>query len=133
MRQLIVCAATIVFSLSAVAQTKVCMGGNLDGLSSTERHTCENQVRMTREAATASNVPSDWHFVVVCGEDGWKDYVAFSQQPETSLRAAASDTDFANKTTFLRGTRMDSADAAIQVVANSLRRPAGDGVVLARN
>ncbi|AFL89045.1 hypothetical protein Terro_2809 [Terriglobus roseus DSM 18391] len=133
MRQAIVCAATILFSLSAVAQTKVCMGGNLDSMSSTERHSCEKQVQMTREAAVDAKVSGDWHFVVVCGEDGWKDYMAFSQQGEAPLRTATSDTDVAAKTIYLRGTRLESADAAVQIIANSLRKPAGDDIVLARN
>jgi hypothetical protein len=133
MRKAIVIAATLVFSLTAIAQTKVCMGGNLDTLSSTEKHACENQVSMARSAAAASNISGDWHFVVVCGEDGWRDYAAFSQQGEVTLRAAASDTDYANKTTYLRGTRLASAEVAGQVVMNALRKPATDAVQLARN
>ena len=131
MRKAIVIAASLVFSLSAIAQSKVCMGGNLDSLSSTEKHTCENQVSLARSAAAASNASGDWHFVVVCGEDGWKSYAAFSQQGEAQLRAAASDTDFANKTTYLRGTRLESSEAASQVVMNALRKPATDAVQLA--
>jgi hypothetical protein len=125
--------ATLLLSLSAVAQTKVCMGGNFDAMSGAEKHACENEVSMTREAAATSKVPADWHFVVVCGEDGWKDYMAFSQQSAAQLRGASSDTDFGNRTTFLRGTRLDSAAAAVQTVANALRRPAVDGIQLASN
>lgn len=131
MRKAIALAATLIFSLSAIAQSKVCMGGNLDFLSSTEKHTCENQVSMARSAA--SNVSGDWHFVVVCGEDGWKDYASFSQQGEAQLRTAVSDTDYANKTTYLRGTRLESAEVASQVVMNAVRKPATDAVQVARN
>jgi hypothetical protein len=133
MRPSILFAATVMFSLSAIAQTKVCMGGNLDGLTSIEKQTCENQVSMARQAAAASKIPGDWHFIVVCGEDGWKDYMSFSQRGVAYLRVASSDTDFANRTTFLRGTRLESADAASLVVSNSLRKPTSDGIQLASN
>ncbi|SEB47377.1 hypothetical protein [Terriglobus roseus] len=133
MRNALVLAATLVISLSAIAQTKVCMGGNLDTMTSTEKQTCENQVSMARTAAANSNISGDWHFVVVCGEDGWKDYAAFSQQGEAQLRTAAADTDYANKTTFLRGTRLNSAEVAGEVVRNALRKPATEAIQLARN
>jgi hypothetical protein len=133
MRKPFALAATLVLSISAIAQTKVCMGGNLDTMTSTEKQTCENQVSVARVAAANAKASGDWHFVVVCGEDGWKDYAAFSQQGAAQLRTAASDTDYANKTTFLRGTRLDSAEVATQVLVNSLRQPATDAVQLARN
>ena len=132
-RSLLLCAASFILSVSAVAQTKVCMGGNFEGMTGAERHACENQVSMAREAAAAAKAPADWHFVVVCGEDGWKDYMAFSQQSAARLSGASSDTDFANRTTFLRGTRLDSAVAAVQTVGNSLRKPMADGIQLASN
>jgi hypothetical protein len=122
--------AALCISLPACAQVKVCMGGNLDGLTASQKSVCEDQVRMTRQAATATNAPADWHFVVVCDEDGWKDYTAFAQQDGASLQAASADTNFAERTTFLRGARMTSENASFQVVAESFRRP-NDGIQIA--
>jgi len=122
--------AALCLSLPACAQVKVCMGGNLDGLTASQKNTCEDQVRMTREAATSANAPSDWHFVVVCDEDGWKDYTAFAQRDGADLQLASADTNFAERTTFLRGTRMTSENASRQVVAESFRRP-NNGIQIA--
>jgi hypothetical protein len=122
--------AMLCFSLPAIAQMKVCMGGNLDAMNPADTRLCENQVRMAREAGVSTKAPADWHFVVVCGEDGWKDYAAFSTHPESQVRVAAADTDFANKTTFLRGTRLTSSDASNQVIAAAFLRPA-EGIQIA--
>jgi hypothetical protein len=122
--------AVFCFSLPAIAQMKICMGGNLDAMSPADTRVCENQVRMAREAGVSAKAPADWHFVVVCGEDGWKDYMAFSAHPESQLRTAGADTDFANKTTFLRGTRITSVEASNQVMAEAFARPA-EGIQIA--
>ena len=131
MRRTILCAAALGFSLSAVAQTKVCMGGDLATLSAAERTTCENQVRMVQRSNAASKVSAGWHFVVVCGETGWKEYAAFSQQGEAQTAEAAADTDFATKTTFLRGARLLTQDAAELVVARSLQVASVDAIQVA--
>lgn len=122
--------AVLLCSLPAVAQMKVCMGGNLDSMSASDMRACENQVRMVREAGISSKAPADWHFVVVCGEDGWKDYTAFSAHSESQLRMASADTDFANKTTFLRGTRITSPESSNQVMAEAFAKPA-EGIQIA--
>ena len=119
MRRLLMCASLLGVVVPAVAQMRVCMGGNLDTLSATERHTCEEQVARTQAAANDAHAPADWHFVVVCGEDGWKDYMAFSTAGERALADAAADTDVVNKTTFLRGTRMNTVAASSQVIAEA--------------
>jgi nitroreductase len=106
------------------------MGGNLDGLTASQKNVCENQVQMAREAATSTNAPDSWHFVVVCGEDGWKDYMAFAQHEGANLQAASADTNFAERTTFLRGSRMTSDTESRQVLAEAFRRP-NDGIQIA--
>lgn len=117
--------ATVCFCLPAIAQMKVCMGGNLDSLTASEKRSCENQVQMARTAAEKTKAPADWHFVVVCGEDGWKDYMAFSLRGESELTDAVADTDVANKTTFLRGSRMLSMDDSNKVVAQAFTHSDG--------
>ncbi len=95
-----------VLSVPAVAQTRFCVGGNLDQLSSTERASCDATMHAVRQAVSSTPAPDDWHFVVVCGEDGWKQYAAFSAQDETSLSAAAADTDREQRVTYFREDRL---------------------------
>lgn len=121
MRRSLMCIAVFSAFLPAVAQMRVCMGGNLDTLTVTDRRACEEQVARARVAADNAHSPDNWHFVVVCGEDGWKDYMAFSAAGETALINASVDTDAANKTTFLRGTRMTTMDAANQIMTEVFR------------
>jgi len=108
------------------------MGGNLDTLSSAERRGCEEQVARARVAADDAHAPADWHFVVVCGEDGWKDYMAFSAAGQAVLANASADTDAANKTTFLRGTRLITTDASNKVMAEAFHIPS-NSVQIAKN
>lgn len=131
MRRSLMCAALLSTFLPAVAQMRVCMGGNLDTLSAAERRGCEEQVARARTAADDAHAPADWHFVVVCGEDGWKDYMAFSNTGESTLANASADTDVANKTTFLRGTRMTTLATTNEIVSNALQ-PQARGVELAQ-
>lgn len=131
MRRLLMCIAVLSAFLPAVAQTRVCMGGNLDTLTATDRRACEEQVARARVAADDMHPPADWHFVVVCGEDGWKDYMAFSSAGEKALIHASADTDTVNKTTFLHGTRMTTTDASNQVMAEAFR-PVLTGIQIAQ-
>ncbi len=103
-------AATLT-STSAVAQTRVCIGGDLDHLSSTERASCSATMQAVRSAAAVMHAPNDWHFVVVCGEDGWKDYAAFSTHGEAVLQAAAADTNLDQQTTYFREDRLHTPQA----------------------
>ncbi len=103
-------AATLT-STSAVAQTRVCIGGDLDHLSSTERASCSATMQAVRSAAAAMHSPDGWHFVVVCGEDGWKDYAAFSTHGEAVLQAAAADTNLEQQTTYFREDRLHTPQA----------------------
>ena len=125
MHRLILCLGLLSSFVPAVAQVRVCMGGNLDQLSAADRRSCEAQVTRAREAANRNGAPEDWHFVVVCGEDGWKDYTAFSVAGETALQQAAADTDFENRTTFLRGTHLLTQEASDLVMVRAFRPQAG--------
>lgn len=126
MRRLLLCLGLISALTPAVAQVRVCMSGNLDQLSATDRRSCEEQVARTRGAAVRTHAPDDWHFVVVCGEDGWKDYMAFSLAGESALRDAAADTDAENRTTFLRGTRLLTQEASDAVMVRAFRPQTAD-------
>lgn len=126
MRRLLLCLGFLTSIAPAVAQVRVCMGGNLDQLTAADRQGCEDQVSRVRDAAVRKNAPADWHFVVVCGEDGWKDYTAFSLAGESALRDSASDTDFENRTTFLRGTRLVTQDASDTIMLRAFRSPSAD-------
>ena len=91
-----------ILSATAVAQTRFCVGGDLDHLSSSERSSCNATMNAVRHAVSTMPAPADWHFVVVCGEEGWKQYTAFSTRDEISLSGAAADTDRGQRTTYLR-------------------------------
>ena len=52
------------------------------------------------------HAPDGWHFVVVCGEEGWKSYAAFSPRGEAVLEEASADTDLAGRTTYFREDRL---------------------------
>lgn len=103
--------AAILTSTTAVAQTRYCIGGDLDHLSSTERSACNATMQAVRAAATSMHAPEGWHFVVVCGEGGWKSYTAFSSRGEAALETAAADTDLTQGTTYLREDRLHTAQA----------------------
>jgi hypothetical protein len=94
--------AAALLCIPAVAQTRYCVGGDLDHLSAENRASCDATLQAVRSAATALHAPDGWHFVVVCGEDGWKQYTAFSVRGEDTLSEAAADTDLQDHTTYLR-------------------------------
>lgn len=96
-------------SASSVAQTRYCIGGDLDHLSANERAECSATLQAVRSAAAAMHAPADWHFVVVCGEQGWKDYTAFSRRGEAALEQASADTDREAQETFFREERLHTA------------------------
>ena len=102
--------AVSLFSVASVAQTRFCIGGDLDHISSTERATCSATMQAVRAAAANLHAPGDWHFVVVCGEEGWKNYASFSSRGEAVLDRMA-DTDHAQQTTYLREGSLHTAEA----------------------
>ncbi len=98
------------FSLSAVAQTRYCIGGDLDHLSAAERASCSAAREEVRTAATRLHAPEDWHFVVVCGEQGWKDYTAVAERGEAVLEDLGADTDLQGHVTYLREARLHAPE-----------------------
>ena len=94
------------FSLSAVAQTRYCIGGDLDHLSAAERASCTAAKDEVRAAATRLHAPEDWHFVVVCGEQGWRDYTAIAERSKVALEDLGADTDLQGHVTYLREARL---------------------------
>lgn len=104
-------AASLVAAATAAtaAPNKVCMGGNLAMLNALQVRTCQQQADQLRAAADKSGA-SNWHFVLVCDEASWQDYAAFSQLPAESLAVANADTNAAQRTTFVRASRLSSSD-----------------------
>lgn len=103
---LLTAASAALLSLPSVAQTRICIGGDLDHLSAPERAACSATAQAVRNEATSLHAPKGWHFVVVCGEEGWKSYAAFSSHPEALLENASVDTDRDQQTTYLREDRL---------------------------
>lgn len=97
----------ILLAASAVAQTRFCIGGDLDHLSQAERATCDAKVQAVRTVASSLHAPGDWHFVVVCGKEGWKEYAAYTMEPNPALLDASADTNLEQHETFLRADRLD--------------------------
>ncbi len=103
--------AAALLTSSAVAQTRVCIGGDLDRLSAGDRSACATTVQAVRSAAESMHAPDGWHFVVVCGEQGWKSYAAFSSRSEAALENVAADTNLAEHTTYFRQDHLVTPDA----------------------
>lgn len=99
--------ATLI-SLPAVAQTRYCLGGDLDHLSAAERASCSAAREMVQATATRLQAPENWHFVIVCGEQGWRDYTAVSQRGEVALEDSSADTDLGERVTYLRESRLSA-------------------------
>ncbi len=92
---------------SAIAQTRVCLGGDLGHLTQAQKTACSADMQTVRSLATAMHAPDGWHFVVVCGEESWKQYAAYTMREESGLLNAAADTNFQTRETFLRESRPD--------------------------
>ena len=99
--------ASTLLCASAVAQTRFCIGGDLDHMSQTQRVACNAKMQAVKQATAALHAPEDWHFVVVCGENGWKSYAAYSMDDNAALLSADADTNLDRRETFLREDRLD--------------------------
>ena len=97
----ILAVAASLLSIASVAQTRFCIGGDLDHISAADRATCSATMQAVRTAAASLHAPDGWHFVVVCGEEGWKNYASFSSRGEAVLERIA-DTDHGQQTTYFR-------------------------------
>lgn len=106
----VVAVASMFFCLSAVAQTRFCLGGKLDELTQAQKASCAAKMQTVRTLASALHAPENWHFVVVCGEEGWKSYASYAAGQEDALRDRVANTDFELRETFFRESRLDQAD-----------------------
>jgi nitroreductase len=97
-------------SAAAVAQTRFCIGGDLDHLTAFQKTACLAKLNQVRVASAKFQTPEDWHFVVVCNEPGWKEYAAFSKRTSAELEDASADTNLDQRTTFFRGERLAGAE-----------------------
>lgn len=129
-----VIAALLSFSaMVAGAETgnRICLGGNIEQLSSTQRFACQQRAQQVRRAADQAGL-SNWHFVVVCDDAGWSDYAAFSTTPAEALQNRATDTNADARTTFVRATGISTPESlstelvAVVRQAGSQRIQAGE-------
>ena len=97
-------------SAAAVAQTRFCIGGDLDHLTAFQKTMCMAKLNQVRVTSAKFQTPQDWHFVVVCNEPSWKEYAAFSRRTSAELEDASADTDLDHRTTFFRGDRLTGAE-----------------------
>ena len=113
--------AASLLSVASVAQTRFCIGGDLDHISANDRAACSATMAAVRTAAASLNAPNGWHFVVVCGEEGWKNYASFSSRGEAVLERVA-DTDQVQQTTYFRedGLRATQAHGLERAVAHEV-------------
>ena len=114
--------ALAMLPLASVAQTRFCIGGDLEHLSTAQRNACYATLNAVRNTASALHAPDGWHFVVVCGEDGWKQYAAFSERGEDAVQDASADTDVEEHVTFFREERLHAPQphALQRVVAHEI-------------
>ena len=109
----------------AAAQTpgRFCLGGDLQHLSAAQRAACSGKLAAVRNAALRYNAPADWHFVMVCGEEGWKAYAPFSNRTATELARTSADTDLTGRSTYFREERLKDAGvtgASERIVAREM-------------
>ena len=111
-------AVVALISLTASAENRFCIGGDLDHLSAVAKTVCQAKLNAVRLAAQANASMDHWHLVVVCDEVGWTDYAALSTRPAGQLEDAIADTDLQRQSIFFRGSRLDaSVEAAARLIA----------------
>ncbi len=97
------------FAIQTSAQPRVCIGGDLDSLTQTQKNGCRASADHVRVDAEKFHAPADWHFFVICTESDWTVYAAFSQR-SAQLASSNVDTDLQKRTTFLRGATLSMSD-----------------------
>lgn len=98
-------------AVHASAENRVCIGGDLDHLTNSQRNACWASAADVRRTAAKFHAPEDWHFFVVCTDEDWKTYATLSKRASAQMGEAAADTDLQSRTTFLRGAWLRSNDA----------------------
>ncbi len=109
-------------SVQASAANRVCIGGDLDHMTDAQRRGCLANAAQVREAAGRFHAPADWHFYVMCTEEDWQAYSAFSKKSAAELARVSGDTDLERRTTFLRGGKLavSSTSAFNKIVAREV-------------
>lgn len=102
--------AGTLFCASALAQTRYCMGGDLEHMSAAQKAGCSAKMQAVKDVARSLHAPEDWHFVLVCGEEGWQNYAAFYGQDQEMSSDTVADTRLESRETFLRESRMKLGD-----------------------
>jgi hypothetical protein len=98
-------------AVHASAENRVCIGGDLDHLTNSQKSACWANAADVRKSAARFHAPEDWHFFVVCTDEDWKVYAAFSKRAAAHLALEGADTDLQSRTTFLRGTWLRHSDS----------------------
>jgi hypothetical protein len=91
------------FAVRMSAESRVCIGGDLDHMTEAEKSGCWNSAHQVGSAAVKFKGPDNWHYFVVCSEADWKAYTAFSKRGAVELAEMGADTDIGRRTTFFRG------------------------------
>ncbi len=108
-RTVAVALCSSMLALHAPAQGRFCIGGDTAKLTASAKSSCRQKLDTVRAAAARFHTPEDWHFVVVCDEEGWADYAAFSKRPSAVLAGLGADTDLGQRSTFFRADRLSLA------------------------
>lgn len=122
-------ASVALFCSTALAQGRFCLGGDLASLSPAERDACSAQLLQLHGAATHMSQMDGWHIVLVCGEQGWKDYSDFTGGSSPRLAEALYDVTPGQHEIFLRSEHLRSADARLiteMIQHATVERGAGD-------
>ena len=105
-------AALAAFTVHAMAQSSVCIGGDLSRLTAAEKSHCLASAARVRAEADRLHAPAGWHFFIVCSEYDWQTYAAYTDRPLSELAAAVADTNLTRRTTFFRGQSLPLEEPA---------------------
>lgn len=103
-------ASLALFSSLAAAETRFCLGGDLQTMSEAEQAGCRSQLQALRQGANALPQNGNWHIVLVCGEQAWQEYQNFTGEPNARLAAAQYDVSLDSHEIFLRSARIPARD-----------------------
>jgi hypothetical protein len=99
-------------AVHASAESRVCIGGDLDNLTQQQKNDCWASAHQIGSEATKFHAPADWHYFVVCTESDWKMYAAYSKHSAAALATLGAETDLRSRTTFFRGGWLPKGDSS---------------------
>ncbi len=102
-------AVLLSFAVQASAEPRVCIGGDLDHLTATEKNNCRASADRLRMDADRFHAPADWHFFVICTEADWTMYTSLTKHT-AGLESLEVDTDVQHRRTFFRGSALANPD-----------------------